>query len=327
MTLHPHTSLRPRAANASELAGDGNGFVQLFLNEQEYEEAQQDAAVVRVFAAQSKKSLTPQQASLRAPSVSVPSLDKAAEASAPKQNPKVPTAPSAHLSPYVNPRPIQVKRAVEAMRAKLRSADGSRPVTASYNTKERIARDFFRQLPPVVARRPTTALQLKHGPKWVSSRVSSADLNHAPSKEQQRAVAPDVITSPSFYFLHVKVEHSVATLGDWEFSVSVSDVTFPERILRHTFRNLHVNSSNYIVFHPPSNIVLSPAEDIPWVASPESLYEHSLRIEVLATYPSQTKVVDTFVYFGDRPQLALAVPLVYSIRRLPFWCYSRASPF
>jgi hypothetical protein len=111
--------------------------------------------------------------------------------------------------------------------------------------------------------------------------------------------ADDAIFTKEFYFLHVKLVHTQARLTGWEFSVTITDVTDPERLLRHTFKHLRVNDSMHIVFKPPGQIFLSPVDDIPWVSAPEALFMHTLRIEVYSTHPSRSKVVDSMVFFGD----------------------------
>lgn len=111
--------------------------------------------------------------------------------------------------------------------------------------------------------------------------------------------ADDAVFTKEFYFLHVKLVETQARLLGWEFSVTITDVTDPNRLLRHTFKNLRVNEHMHIVFKPPHQVHLSPADDIPWVSAPESLFMHTLRIEVYATHPARSKVVDSMVFFGD----------------------------
>ena len=47
----------------------------------------------------------------------------------------------------------------------------------------------------------------------------------------------------------------------------------------------------HIVFHEPFDCVMSPVDDIPWVQSVDQLYNHTLRIQVIAISPQRMKVL------------------------------------
>ena len=70
-------------------------------------------------------------------------------------------------------------------------------------------------------------------------------------------------------------------------------------VYRHTISGVRADANRYLVFHPPYGSTLSPCGDIPWVPCPSYLYGRSLRIEVFATRPTRTKVVDTTVSYGE----------------------------
>lgn len=120
----------------------------------------------------------------------------------------------------------------------------------------------------------------------------------SPSKPANGSPIADFMTK-EFYDLHIRLQHSTGRLTDWEFEVVVTDVTYAERRLRHTFRNVRVNKNMYIVFHPPDGIVLSMLQDIPWVSGFEQVFHHKFRIEVFATFPNRSQVIDSLVYFGE----------------------------
>lgn len=126
-----------------------------------------------------------------------------------------------------------------------------------------------------------------------------------------------------YYYLHIRVVHQ-SNLRGWVFSVVLTDVTNSQRevdddatappkvgspplpqvhskehTLRHVIHGIRCNDHKYLVFHPPSGVVLSPVDDIPWVPSAPFLYQRVLRVEVHATQPTKAKVVDMLVRFGS----------------------------
>lgn len=128
---------------------------------------------------------------------------------------------------------------------------------------------------------------------------SGAPLVGSPGSGAMDEVRPAVVSrhSPEFYYLNVKIVHQ-KNLATWRFKVVLTDITSPNHKVL-TFRNVQVNADNYIIFHPPDGITLSPAEDFPWVTAPAELFGHALRIEVYGILPTRTRVVDSVVFFGD----------------------------
>ena len=215
----------------------------------------------------------------------------------------------AKISPYVNPRPLALRP--RSARPRVGDAvDGAASATRarpSTGTVSSLARHFFAQLPPVVPpqKHPLLAQRVRGpvppggGPALPGGLPPSGPTAFGLGGGGGLHGATAAARTREFYFLHVRIVHTFAKLTDWEFCVVVTDVTNPDRLLRHTFKHLRVNPQMYLLFHPPSNVILSPVDDIPWVAAPESLFMHTLRLEVFATHPSHTKVVDTMVFFGD----------------------------
>lgn len=212
-------------------------------------------------------------------------------------------------SPYINPRPVQVLRA-QLKSAKVRhindEARKRRFLVAPTGEAARMTAHFFATLPPVIpphavplmakeVRRPETAPTQRQNENAQSSEAQRIERLLRLSQR----MADNAIYSKEFYFLNVRIVNTPARLTEWQFSVVVTDVTNPARLLRHSFKNLNVNANMCIVFHPPSNVILSPADDIPWVGAPQSLFMHTLRIEVFSTFPFHSKIVDSMVFFGD----------------------------
>lgn len=121
----------------------------------------------------------------------------------------------------------------------------------------------------------------------------------SPGSGAMDEIRPPVVSrhSPEFYYLNVKIVHQ-KNLATWRFKVVLTDITSPNHKVL-TFRNVQVNADNYVIFHPPDGITLSPAEDFPWVSAPAELFGHALRIEVYGILPTRTRVVDSVVFFGD----------------------------
>ena len=141
-----------------------------------------------------------------------------------------------------------------------------RPQTASAASESRgpgstrFAEQFFKQLPPVIPAKAGVKPLAQRGPRPAPGRESPG-LDRAaqprastPSGSRTihdnatavaigstmtpgaRAVlnhfnADDAIFTKEFYFLHVKLTHTQARLTGWEFSVTITDVTDPQRLL------------------------------------------------------------------------------------------------
>lgn len=212
-------------------------------------------------------------------------------------------SPTRHVSPYANPQPPQMRQLYDRMRPATADAGGS----ASSSSKGGGGRHVFKQLPAVLPQKAGfKPLARRHNRPMSSSPGAShlprGSASVTPTNHEHGGLslgADDAIFTKEFYYLHVRLVETQARLTNWEFSVTITDVTDPQRLLRHTFRHLRVNPRLFLVFHPPHGVILSPVDDIPWVPSPESLFMHTLRIEVNATHPTHTKVVDTMVFFGD----------------------------
>ena len=221
--------------------------------------------------------------------------------------PPPPLRPSSALvSPFSNPQPAGLRQAYFASLSRPGSAaaGGAAHHLLARSHTDSLARHFFDQLPPVIPvprDRPSTKARRM---EKVSLGQASPQAG-APSVAAALAAAPSVppisraFFDASFYHLNVRLDHPTARLTDWVFSVVVTDVTNAHRLLRHTFKNVQVNQDLSLIFHPPGNCTLSPVHDLPWVAAPEALYGHTLRLEVFATHPCQLRIMDTMVFFGD----------------------------
>ena len=191
-------------------------------------------------------------------------------------------------SSYANANPVKLRV-------------GERPSTAQGvsskpNSVSKMVAAFFRSLPPVVPPRPASSL-----PKRVFPSPHPARDELQPPPSATATIAAAAMTK-EFYNLQIRIVHSDPNLSKWEFTVVVSDVTSVSTATpQQKFHRLRVTSNNYIIFHPPANVILSPCDDIPWVAGPGALYNHTLRLEVFATLPQHTKVVDTLVFYGKTP--------------------------
>lgn len=178
------------------------------------------------------------------------------------------------VSPFANQKPLKLRPGT-AEKSPLKS---NAPLNARYafsasGAHQRVPRD-----PPKIAQNENLA----------SSAAHQLELSRIPRVAQ----------SKEFYFLVVRILHETSSLKNWEFLLRVCDITDADHLRFHTFNNLRVNDHKALIIHPPSNIILSPLDDIPWVAGPDSLYSHTLRLEVFAVYPVKTKVVDNIVFFG-----------------------------
>lgn len=198
-------------------------------------------------------------------------------------------------SSYANANPVKLRGAPE------------RPSTAqSHGASSAVSKmvaAFFRSMPPVVPPRPAASLPKRVFPPHniAGGAAASAALDDVkPSPSQAIAAAA---RTKEFYNLQIRIVHADPDLSKWEFTVVITDVTsIAVSTPQHRFHRLRVTKHNYLIFHAPGNIVLSPCDDIPWVAGPGALYNHTLRLEVFATVPQHTKVVDTLVFYGKTPQ-------------------------
>jgi hypothetical protein len=109
----------------------------------------------------------------------------------------------------------------------------------------------------------------------------------------------DAVITPDmdeFYFINVRVEYE-QELTHWRFDVHLSDAVHKHQ--RVSCKQVRVNDDNYIVFKEPGTVVLNPVKAFPWVVKPRDLYGHTLRLEVVGVHPRRTRIVDSFIYFGD----------------------------
>jgi len=178
---------------------------------------------------------------------------------------------------------------------RLGSAGSQSKTTTATNSKvSRLVSAFFRSLPPVIPSRPGS---------------SHPTRVYLPSASSPEGTGPEAIATAAgrkeFYYLNIRVvnlQHvEGAAMSDWIFSVTITDVTHPARQPTQTFSQLRLNSDSYLVFRPPSRTTFSPVDDLTWMTTPQQLFQHTLRIQVVATFPRQTKVVDTQVHFGVNP--------------------------
>lgn len=196
------------------------------------------------------------------------------------------TAASMRSTPqFYNAKPLQIPRFNCS-----RPSSSKRPQTAAPLNGSRLAKAFFNSLPPVIPRHEALAKQVR--PPGLTVSLHDAIPDAVP--------IPPFARTKEFYHLQIKIVHAVTAIENWEFAVFVTDVTNPDVTPKHQFRNLRVNHNRYLIFHPPYNIVFSAVDDLPFVTVPENLYGHTLRIEVIATFPVESrKVVDTIVRFGS----------------------------
>jgi hypothetical protein len=196
------------------------------------------------------------------------------------------TRTSTSGSSYANANPVQLKVTERPSTAQSHGA--------SSNVSKMVAA-FFRSMPPLVPPRPASSLPKRVFP--AANLPALDDVHPSPSE----AIAAAARTK-EFYNLQIRIVHADPDLRKWEFTVVISDVTnISVATPQHRFHRLRVTAHNYLIFHPPANIVLSPCDDIPWVAGAGALYNHTLRLEVFATLPQHTKVVDTLVFYGKTP--------------------------
>lgn len=237
---------------------------------------------------------------------------------------------TAQDSSYANARPIRVRRTGSANTTVSRqeAVEKAKAEERSKLNGQRLARAFFERLPPAVpptgvassatryaSRSEAEQAQAAPQRKGLAPLFSSDDASPGrassnilpPSSTSPAtmttAALPPFALSPDYYRLQVKIVHSAATLAHWEFTVVITDVTNPKRSLpRHQFRGLKVNPQRHLIFQAPDGVTLDPLKQIPWAMSPSCLYNHTLRLEVFATHPLETKVVDTMVNYGGQHQ-------------------------
>jgi hypothetical protein len=234
---------------------------------------------------------------------------------------------TAQDSSYANARPIRVRRVGSATSAVSRH-DAMEKAKAEERSKlngQRLARAFFDRLPPAVPPTGVASTATRYASRSEAEEArydkspqrrglapslcgddaspgrASNDM-HPPSMSTLTAAPPPPFAmSPDYYRLQVKIIHAAASLAHWEFTVVITDVTNPKRSLpRHQFRGLKVNPQRHLIFQAPDIVTLDPLKQIPWAMSPSCLYNHTLRLEVFATHPLETKVVDTMVNYGGQ---------------------------
>eukprot|EP01062_Namystynia_karyoxenos_P015412 TRINITY_DN15586_c0_g1_i2.p1 TRINITY_DN15586_c0_g1~~TRINITY_DN15586_c0_g1_i2.p1 ORF type:complete len:666 (+),score=99.32 TRINITY_DN15586_c0_g1_i2:63-2060(+) len=127
----------------------------------------------------------------------------------------------------------------------------------------------------------------------------------APAPGAAAALPPAAYTR-EYYFLHVRIVHSIEAIHQWVFDVRVSDATDPSSARSCTFPGLRVSPTLHVVFAEPNECVLSPVDELPWVNRPEDLWGRSLRVEVIGVRPYRTTVVDTTVHYGDEEDASAA---------------------
>jgi hypothetical protein len=308
--------------------GGQSRFEPLFADDDPVDRMKQAKAIARIIAAESNAAQAAaeeprgaaqgvQGATATGPAAEHSTAGSSTSTPRRKRGPAHPPVAAPQASPYANPKPPAMRKTLERPQTAATFGTAGRPPPGAD-----LATHFFNQLPPVIpvksgvkqlARRfekPPLVTSFAGTENAASSRAATPSagffgdrpltgMTPAARTALQHFNADDAIFTKEFYYLHVKIVHTQAKLHGWEFCVTITDVTDPQRLLRHTFKNLRVNENMHIVFKPPGQVFLSPVDDIPWVAAPEALFLHTLRIEVYSTHPTKSKVVDSMVFFGD----------------------------
>eukprot|EP00759_Apiculatamorpha_spiralis_P024952 PhF_6_TR28102/c0_g1_i1/m.41546 len=210
------------------------------------------------------------------------------------------------FSPFVNPAPISRRIGGTSSGGPTRPTSAMPPMKGSNtgqqtNANKPPARPGSAGLWSSAAAkdRPATAPNSRLARPLSGSSVDRAGRTKVPLPSVPRRMEQPAIHEKQYYFLHIQVHHGKSYLKDWLFDVLVTDVTDKSNLLQHKFTNLRLNEKMSVVFHPPGNVIMSPVDDIPWVRCPQNLFGHTLHVQVMATYPKRTAVVETFVKYGE----------------------------